>query len=54
MSVAERILHERLAAEIRQLIVGRSVEEAITLLTSINAGMKADQDEAAVETISVH
>lgn len=35
-TVVDRVLADRLAAEIKKLIVGRSVEEAVALLTFVN------------------
>ena len=57
MTAADRILADRMAAELKRLLYGRTVEEAVTLLVTINEGMaakRAEQQAAAVEMITVH
>lgn len=58
MSATDRILADELAVQIKKLIYGRTVEDAVALLTAINEGMAAKRVEqcgrAASEPMRLH
>ena len=51
VSPADRIMADRLAREIQTLIGGRSVVDAVMLLTAINNALAANRDEAAAKPL---
>lgn len=58
MTPGDIMMEERLAAALRQLLRGRTVAEAVSLLEAVNNGMAAcraeQQAEASAEMITVH
>jgi len=53
VSLADRILQDELERQLRKLLVGRTVERAVVLLTGINK-ILAEKHEAAAEPLAVH
>ena len=54
MGAADRIMADLLVQQLQLLLYGRSIGDAVTLLTAINAAL-ADREAAEAEpTITVH
>lgn len=52
---ADEVLANRLEAEVRKLLAGRTVVDAVVLLTNINNALAAaDQAEAVAKSKTVH
>ena len=54
VSPADRIMADRLAREIQTLIGGRSVVDAVMLLTAINNALATNREEHAAEPVRLH